>query len=108
MIDSILDNIQMRISVAFHGVIDFVTNPLWVWYFWGAVAFVVAVVIGYFLPFKWIRAGLGFALLLIGAFIAGGYKMHGEMADELVKARTKPKPPNHPPTNTSIFSQWGS
>jgi hypothetical protein len=75
----------------FTSIFDFITDPIWVWYFWGAVAFVVALIVGYFLPFKWVRAGLGGTLVLIGAFIAGGRVMHGEMKAQVDDAKAKAK-----------------
>jgi p-aminobenzoyl-glutamate transporter AbgT len=79
MIDSILDAIIAR----FTSFTDFIFDPLWTWYFWGAVLVVVVLVISWFVPFKWVRAALGAFLLLVGAFIAGGRMMHGEMKSKL-------------------------
>jgi len=107
MINSILDQIWAYVLAALES-IHIVINPLWEWYFWGFLFFIICLVIGYFLPFKYIRAALGVALLLVGAFIAGGYKMHGEMSAEIAKSKVKPKPVNRPVVEpeTSIFSQW--
>lgn len=103
MVSSILDEIKTW-TVALFATFHFTINPLWVWYFYGMIFFIICVIVAYFLPFKYIRAALGFALLLVGAFIAGGRQMHSEMADQLKKAKTKPKPVNTPPPDHSIFS----
>lgn len=107
MIDEILNNIQARI-VAFFGGFHIVIDPIYEWYFFGFLAFVGALVVGYFLPFKWVRAGLGVFLLLVGAYIAGGRQMHGEMAKEIAKSKVKPKPARlpAPEADHSIFSNW--
>lgn len=69
MIDGILDSIQKRISDAFAGVFDYVF--LAEWYVLGLALLAACVVIGYFAPFKWARAFLGFLLAMMAAFLAG-------------------------------------
>lgn len=113
MINSIVDAILSHLYdvihaffLSFHIVID----PIYEWWAFGVLAFLGALVIGWFLPFKWVRAGLGFALLLVGAYIAGGTKMHSEMAAEIAASKAKPKPRTAPKPvphqDTGIFSQW--
>ena len=66
-------------SGLFHRLLD----PLYLleWYALLALAFLAAFTIGYFLPFKWVRASLGFVLLLAGAFVAGGTTMWRHLRD---------------------------
>lgn len=87
MIDSILDSIQQRFTNA----VDFIFDPIWFWYVCGFGIFLVVMVIAYFVPFKWVRASLGAFLLLVGAFIAGGRVMHGEMKTKLDESRAREK-----------------
>jgi hypothetical protein len=92
MIDEILNNIQGRITGAFSSLLssfNFVFDPLYKWYLYGFIGFVITGVIGYFLPFKWVRAGLGAALVLGGAYIAGGREMHNELKAQLKSRKHK-------------------
>ena len=89
MIDDIITTIENR----FLNAVDFVTDPLWRWYFYGTVILLAVGVVSYFLPFKWVRAGLGAFLVLVGAFILGGRQMHKDMKAEVDKARAKAAPP---------------
>lgn len=59
-------------------------DPLNQLYAMGALCIFGLFVIGWFFPFKWIRAGLGFVLMLIIAYIAGARGMYFKM-----KERTK-------------------
>lgn len=101
MIDSILDAIISRFNATW----DFVFDPLWVWYFWGIVALILAGIVAFFAPFKWVRAGLGVALLLIGAYIAGGRQMHGTMKEKLDEARRKARE-RQPDQENSNWFKW--
>jgi hypothetical protein len=87
LIDDFLDSVQLRISEFFTGWFaswfGWLFDPLIPWYAYGAMAFAAALVIGWFFPFRWVRAVLGFLLLLVASFIAGGKVMHDKM---------KPKP----------------
>lgn len=103
MVSSILDQIK-NWTVALLATFHFTINPLWIWYGYGMMILVIAMFVAYFLPFKYVRAAIGFALLLVGAFIAGGRRMHNEMADQLKKVKTKPKPVSTPPPDHSIFT----
>lgn len=85
LIDEFLDGIQQRIVGAW----DFVFDPLWKWYAIGFIIFICCVVIAYFAPFKWIRAGLGVFLVIVGAFILGGRTMHKQMKSTLDVERSK-------------------
>lgn len=91
LIDDFLDGAQTRIAAAFHNIIDpwfgWLFDPMLVWYSYGVAIFAVVVVIGWFFPFKWIRAGLGFLLMLVGAFIAGGKIMHDKMKAQAARKR---------------------
>lgn len=69
MIKEFLDSIQQRIVDAFSGLAEFVY--LAEWYTLLGVVLLAAMVIGYFLPFKWVRAGLGMIVLLMAATVAG-------------------------------------
>lgn len=76
MIKELLDGIQQRLSdgaawlfAPFQFLIDW--SPLF-----GHFALFVALIafllfVGFFLPFKWIRAGLGFVIVVAGAFVLG-------------------------------------
>lgn len=70
---------------------EYLTDPLWVWYFYGALFFAACCVIAFFLPFKWIRAILGGAIVLVGAYIAGGRHMHKKLKEEVNAERAKRK-----------------
>jgi uncharacterized membrane protein len=93
IIDDVLDGARDRIaeamSGAYHSVVDplfgWMTNPLIPWGLKGAAVVAVCFVIGWFFPFKWVRAGLGFIVLLVAAFFAGLYQMHKEMTARAVK-----------------------
>lgn len=69
MIKEFLDAIQERVADAFSGLSEFAY--LGGWYTLGAGILVAAVVAAYFFPFRWVRAGFGFLVLLMGAFLAG-------------------------------------
>lgn len=47
--------------------------------------------VGFFLQFKWIRAGLGGVVLLAGAWLAGSVMMYGKMKSKLDAERKKRK-----------------
>ncbi len=103
VITTLLDQIQSRVIAAIQTFVP-AFDPLWIWYFWLAVAFVVIVVVAYFLPFQWIRATLGGLFLLAVAFVAGGRQMRKEDQAELDKerAKNKPKPKSAKPPNTGF------
>lgn len=86
MWQSIVDTISMWFS----GVVDAIWDPLYLWYFWGFVALVGALFVGFFLPQSF-RAWLGGALLLVAAYIAGGRQMHQSMQAKLDEAKKKAK-----------------
>lgn len=73
MINEGLDAIQQRLVALFGSFIAPVLDYLWLlqWYELGGLLLVVCFVIGYFAPFAWVRASLGFILLLYAAFNAG-------------------------------------
>jgi hypothetical protein len=77
LIDEFLTTLWRHISDTFSSLLA----PLLLIEWWGlfGLFFVALLVIGYFLPFKWIRAGLGALLLLAGAFVAGGTKMYRDL-----------------------------
>lgn len=91
-INTFLDTISTR----FVSLFDFIADPLWRWYVAYGVLVIVCVFIGYFLIFKWVRAGLGFILLIAGAFVLGGRTMHNELKPHIdaarVRAKEKPEP----------------
>lgn len=61
----------------------------------------VCLLIGFFLPFQWIRAGLGFIIVVVGAFVLGeteDFKWHLAQAKAKRDAEAaKPKPPKPKP-----------
>lgn len=69
MIKEFLDSIQQRFVDAFSGLAEFVY--LAEWYTIAIAVFLVCAAIAYFFEFKWVRASLGFVVLLMGAFLAG-------------------------------------
>jgi len=77
IINELIDKIWQRIADAFNAVVAPLILLEW-WALLAAFAFVL-VVVAYFLPFKWIRAGLGFLLFMAGAFVAGGTKMYRDL-----------------------------
>lgn len=72
--------------------ISWVIPTIWIWYGWGGIAFAVLLLIGFFLPFKWVRAGLGVVFALIVAYIAGGRHMGQIKDDQAAKSKKKSKP----------------
>jgi hypothetical protein len=93
IIDEVLDGARDRIAealnTAYQSLLDplfgWMSNPLIPWGFKGAAVVAVCFVIGWFFPFKWVRAALGFVVLLVAAFFAGLYQMHKEMAAKAAK-----------------------
>jgi hypothetical protein len=77
LINELLDKIWQRIADAASWMLAPLILLEW-WALFAAFVFGLAIV-AYFLPFKWIRAGLGFLLLLAGAFVAGGTKMYRDL-----------------------------
>jgi hypothetical protein len=91
MIDEFLTAIEQRIREAFGGLFHWLIEPLYLleWYFLFALLFLACFTIGYFLPFKWVRAALGLVLLIAGAFVAGGTAMYRHMRRQ-AQPREKP------------------
>jgi hypothetical protein len=77
IINEFLDKLWQRIA----GAIDALLAPLILLEWWALLAlFAFALVLaGYFLPFKWVRAGLGVLLMMGGAFVAGGTRMYRDL-----------------------------
>lgn len=79
VINEILDNIQHRFTDA----IDFITNPLWRWYFLLALFILVASIIVYFLGWvRFVKEIVGTAVVLAIAYVAGGRAMYYETKEE--------------------------
>lgn len=57
------------------GKIDWLLDPMWVWYGWGALAVAACLLIGFFLPFRWARAALLTILVVVWSYILGGRHM---------------------------------
>lgn len=93
MINEFLDNVQARISAFFTDWFGswfaWMHDPLTFWILCFVALFAACFVVGWFLPFKWIRAGLGGILVIAGAFLAGGIEMRKEMNERLAKEREK-------------------
>lgn len=81
IVQEFIDGAWDKITGFFSGIFDPVLNWLILLEWWGLLLLFVAVcgVIGFFLPFKWIRAALGGMILLAGAFVAGGTKMYRDL-----------------------------
>lgn len=100
LIDEFLDGAKERITDAIASAFNSVTAPLfgWMtdplihWYVYLALFFVACSVVGWFFGFKWVRAGLGFLIIVASAFVAGGWKMRQidiERAREAQKKKRK-------------------
>lgn len=94
-IDAFLNSIHERVS----GFLEpfFAYLYLSEWYVIGLAILAVCIVIGYFFSFTWVRAVLGFIVLLTGAFLAGGQVMF----NHLRASKPKPKPPE-----PKRYDQW--
>jgi uncharacterized membrane protein YphA (DoxX/SURF4 family) len=77
MAQEFIDAIEQRIRDLFGGAWHWLIEPLYLieWYAWLALILGACLLIGYFAPFKWVRAALGLILLVAGAFVAGGTAM---------------------------------
>lgn len=76
MIQEFIDTVWSRISDALHTLfapIQWIMDwwPMLGHYTYFALFVALCCFAGFFLPFKWIRAALGFAIIVFGAFIAG-------------------------------------
>ena len=80
MINEALDAIEQRIAHWFAPLLDWLFVAEW----WGLLlAFLIlCLVIGYFAQFSYVRAALGFLVLLAGAFVAGGTEMFRHIRNE--------------------------
>lgn len=87
VIGQVFDQIQQKFSDGWNAIFD----PIYVWYFWGGVFFLGAIAAAVFLQFKWIRAALGIAVLLVAAYIAGGRHMSQNMREKLADEQRKRK-----------------
>ena len=89
VLDGARDRIAEAINSAYAAVLDpifgWMASPLVPWGFKAAGVIAVCFVIGWFFPFKWVRAALGAVVLLTAAFFAGLYQMHKEMAARAAK-----------------------
>lgn len=63
--------------------------PLWWSYGVFGLILIACFAIGFFLQFKWVRAGLGVVVLLAGAWLAGRATMYGDMKTKLDAAKKK-------------------
>lgn len=89
--DNLIAQVLDQLSERLRNFWDWVWDPLWRWYLYLFLFFLFLLVIGYFLPFKWVRAAMGFALALAVAFVAGGRQMRETYKDRLQKERDKVK-----------------
>jgi len=87
VVGQVLDQIQQRFTNAW----EWLWDPLWRWYLVGFLILVGCIVIAIFAPFKWIRAALGFFLVLVGAYIAGGRHMRNTYKEQLEQERARRK-----------------
>lgn len=89
MIKELLDSVQQRIVDAFSGLSEFVY--LAEWYLLGFVILAIALVVGYFFNFSWVRSFLGFIVLAFGAFLAGLQVManHAKKDNESYRQKIK-------------------
>lgn len=84
-----IDEIFLQISEKLSDWWGVIFDPLWLWYFALFLFFLALCVIGYFLPFKIVRASLGGGLLLAIAFVFGGKVMHDQMKKTVDAERVK-------------------
>lgn len=90
-VDAIVNSIFTPISEYFTSWVEFFTSPLWLWYGIGLGVFLFVCFIAVFLPFKWVRVGLGAILVLGGAFLAGGTQMYRSQKSALKAEQAKRK-----------------
>lgn len=86
IIDEVLDNITGR----FRSAVDFIFDPLWVWYFWLGVAILGGGFIMWL--FGWIKAvRIGVSLAIAGAaiYVAGGRHMHNRLKGDIEAERAR-------------------
>jgi uncharacterized membrane protein YphA (DoxX/SURF4 family) len=81
MVDEFFNSVGQRLRDLVGGAYHSLIEPLYLleWYAWLALILGACLLIGYFAPFKWVRAALGLILLLAGAFVAGGTAMYRHM-----------------------------
>lgn len=116
MIDGILTSIYTSITEKVTGAFAFIFNPLWRWYAIFALFLLVCCVLIWlsrlfdFAPMKWLRFLIGAAILLAGAFVAGGHVMYREQQAKLKAERDKLKkrPIPKPPSGNGPFGGWGT
>lgn len=96
MIDSILSSIQTSIGARLADAFAFAFSPLWRWYFIGGGIIAGLVVLAWLsrllfdvAPMRWFRVALGVAILLVGAFLAGGRTMYREQQERLKAERER-------------------
>lgn len=91
LLDGARDRIAAALSEAYQSLIDplfgWMSSPLVWWGLRGAGVIFACFVIGWFFPFKWVRAPLGAIVALVLAFLAGMYQMHKEMAAKMKKTK---------------------
>lgn len=87
------------IKSLFGGAFDAVSDYIYIseWWLGFVVTLMVCVIIGYFLPFKWVRAALGFIVwtALVAAWVATivWKHMRDEKKPPLPKLAPRPPPP---------------
>lgn len=74
---------------SYWSVVDVFTNPLPYWYIGFGMLVIATLVIGFYLPWKWVRAFLGGVILLAGAYVMGGRHMYKIMQPRVEKARKR-------------------
>lgn len=98
MIEQALNSVWQFFADKWAALIDPWIAGLILFEWWALFVLFVAVcmLIGFFLPFKWIRAGLGGMVLLALAFVIGGTKMYRDLKPHVrpVKRVVKPERPD--------------
>jgi hypothetical protein len=81
VVQEFIDAITARLQDIFGSAWHWLIEPLYLleWYAWLALILGGCLLIGYFAPFKWVRAALGLVLLVASAFVAGGTAMWRHM-----------------------------
>lgn len=84
IIDEVLDNITGR----FRAAVDWIFDPLWVWYFWLAVGILAGGAVMWF--FGWLKpVRIVVSLAIAGAaiYVAGGRHMHNRLKGDIDRER---------------------
>lgn len=91
MTEGILESIKQWFINLWSPILNWLILLEW----WGLLLLFIVFcgIIGFFLPFKWIRAGLGGLILLAGAFVMGGTVMYRDLKPRVDQKKREVDPP---------------